>query len=57
MGCVLSAPLTILFELKLFLGFFLILPRIVIDAAADRAFHFNNVFAVFGGHTLEISNV
>lgn len=50
---VLPAPFTKLVQFKLFLGFFLIFPRIVIHAVTDRAFHLNDVFAVFGGHDIK----
>lgn len=46
----LFAPLTVLVELKLFLGIFLVFPRIIINPVADRAFHLNDVFTVLGSH-------
>lgn len=56
----LFTPLTEFIELQLFLGFLLVLPRIVIDAVADRAFHLDEVFAELGSHSLGkflISNI
>jgi len=47
---VLFAPLAELVEFKLLLGIFLVLPRIVINPVADRAFHLNKVFTVLGSH-------
>lgn len=55
----LPTPSTVFRELQLLFGIFFVLPRIIINPVADRAFHLNNVFAVFGGHVLgkfKISN-